>query len=58
MPSLKSIEKKAKEYYFRQWRGNEKICPAFGEKVYITNLGWNHKKVSQGDIPKEEIKEE
>jgi len=34
--------KKAKNYYFNEWKGNEKICPAFGEKVYITRLGWNH----------------
>lgn len=42
MSSVKTIIGKAKNYYFNVWRGNENICPAFGEKVYITKLGWNH----------------
>lgn len=42
MTKVKTIIDKAKEYYFKEWRGNEKVCPAFGEKVYITRLGWNH----------------
>lgn len=42
MASVKEIIKKAKNYYFNLWRGHEKICPAFGEKVYLTRLGWNH----------------
>lgn len=40
--SFKSILKKAKDYYFDQWRGYEKECPAFGEKVYLNRIGWNH----------------
>jgi len=42
MATVKSIIKKARKYYFDEWRGNEKICPAFGEKIYVTRLGWNH----------------
>lgn len=42
MSDLKSIIKKARKYYFEEWRGSEKVCPAFGEKVYVTKLGWNH----------------
>lgn len=42
MSKLKSIVAKAKKYYFKEWKGNEKITPAFEEKVFITNLGWNH----------------
>ena len=42
MASLKSIIKKAKKYYFEEWRGREKVCPAFEEKVYLTRVGWNH----------------
>jgi len=42
MSSLKSIENKARKYYFKKWRGSEKISPVFGEKVYLTKLGWNH----------------
>ena len=40
--TLKSIVTKAKNYYFNHWKGSEKICHAFGEKVYLTKLGWNH----------------
>ena len=40
--STKNIIDTAKDYYFNQWRNHEKISPAFGEKVYITRLGWNH----------------
>ena len=42
MTSVKSIEIKAKDYYFNKWRGSEKIIPAFNEVVYVTKLGWNH----------------
>lgn len=42
MGEVKKIIEQARDYYFNKWRGNEKICPAFKEKVYITNLGWNH----------------
>jgi len=42
MATLKSITNKAKKFYFEEWRGHEKVCPAFGEKVYITRLGWDH----------------
>ena len=40
--NTKTIIASAKDYYFNQWRGHEKISPAFGKKVYITRLGWNH----------------
>jgi len=40
--SVRSIINRAHDYYFNQWRGNEKICPAFGEKIYVTGLGWRH----------------
>lgn len=33
---------KAYNYYFNKWRGNEKITPAFEQKVLITRSGWNH----------------
>ena len=42
MNTIGSIINKARDYYFNQWRGGEKICPAFGEKVYVTGLGWRH----------------
>ncbi len=42
MNTVGSIIRKAHDYYFNQWRGSEKICPAFGEKVYVTGLGWRH----------------
>lgn len=42
MTELKLVIDKAKKYYFQEWRGNEKITPAFNEKVLITKLGWNH----------------
>lgn len=42
MATVQSIIKRAKDYYFREWKGREKTCPAFGEKVYLTKLGWNH----------------
>jgi len=42
MTSVKSIVNRAKKFYFEEWRGREKICPAFGEKVHVTRLGWNH----------------
>lgn len=33
---------KAYSYYFRKWRGHEKITPAFKQKVHITRSGWDH----------------
>ncbi|MFZ5366350.1 MAG: hypothetical protein ACOZBZ_03570 [Patescibacteria group bacterium] len=42
MSSIKLIIKKAQKFYFEEWRGHEKICPAFGEKVYVTKIGWRH----------------
>ena len=39
---MRNVTVKARNFYFNQWRGKEKICPAFGEKVYVTRLGWNH----------------
>ena len=42
MASVKKQIEKAKKYYFEEWRGSEKICPAFGEKVFLTRLGWYH----------------
>lgn len=40
--TIKFIIQKARDYYFNRWRGHEKICPAFNEKVYLTKLGWRH----------------
>ena len=42
MTSNKSLIAKAKGFYFEEWRGHEKNCPAFSEVVYATRLGWNH----------------
>lgn len=42
MAKIKTVIKKAKRFYFEKWRGKEKVCPAFGEKVCVTRLGWNH----------------
>lgn len=42
MTKLKDIEAKAKDYYFNNWRGHEVVIPAFGEKVYLNRIGWNH----------------
>jgi len=42
MSDLKSTIEKARQYYFHEWRGNEKISPAFGEIVYVTRVGWDH----------------
>lgn len=42
MTSNKSLIRKAKKFYFEEWRGHEKISPAFGEKVFVTRLGWEH----------------
>jgi len=42
MTKISTIKAKARNYYFNEWRGNEKICPAFGEKVYVTEVGWRH----------------
>jgi len=42
MARVADIIAKAKDYYFNQWRGHEKISPAFGEKVYLTGVGWRH----------------
>ncbi|MBI2036726.1 hypothetical protein HYT17_03795 [Candidatus Microgenomates bacterium] len=33
---------KAYNYYFQRWRGNEKITPAFKQKVRVTRSGWDH----------------
>ncbi len=33
---------KGYNYYFNKWRGNEKITPAFGQKVHVTRSGWDH----------------
>lgn len=43
MPDFKKELKKAKEFYFKVWRGNEKPCPAFdGEIIEVTKAGWSH----------------
>lgn len=42
MSNFESVYKKAKKFYFEEWRGHEKKCPAFEEKIYITTLGWKH----------------
>lgn len=42
----KSKYKKARDiaeiFYFRKWRGKEKIAPAFSETVYVSRAGWDH----------------
>lgn len=40
--TVRSIIDRAHDYYFNQWRGSEKVCPAFAEKVYVSGLGWRH----------------
>lgn len=43
----KEVEK-AKHFYFKIWRGNEKPCPAFrGEVIKVTRAGWNHIRFSE-----------
>lgn len=42
MTNIEIIVNKARKYYFEEWRGHEEICPAFGEKVFLTKIGWNH----------------
>lgn len=42
MSDFNKIIKQAKDFYFNKWRGNENICPAFNEKVWVTRLCWNH----------------
>ncbi len=36
------VRDKAYNYYFRKWRENEKITPAFKQKVRVTRSGWDH----------------
>ena len=36
------VRDKASNYFFQKWRGNEKITPAFGQKVLVTRSGWDH----------------
>ena len=42
----KSKYDKAKDkvfrFYFNKWRGNEKVTPAFGQKIRVTRSGWDH----------------
>jgi hypothetical protein len=28
--------------YYRRWKKEETFCPAFGQNVLITKMGWNH----------------
>jgi len=42
MTSNKNLIDRAWKFYFREWRGSEKISPAFKEKVLVTHLGWEH----------------
>ncbi|WKZ25772.1 MAG: hypothetical protein QY322_00440 [bacterium] len=42
MSKYKDIEAKAKNYYFNEWRGSEKIIQAFNEIVYVNRIGWDH----------------
>lgn len=39
---FEKLQEQAANFYFNKWQGNERICPALGEKVYVTRLGWNH----------------
>ena len=36
------VRNKAYIYYFNKWRGNEKVTPAFGQKIRVTRSGWDH----------------
>jgi len=38
----KILRDKTENFYFKKWRGKEKIAPAFGEIVYISRAGWDH----------------
>lgn len=42
MTKNKNVVDRAWKFYFNEWRGHEKVCPAFGEVVFVTRLGWNH----------------
>lgn len=43
MSNFKKAIKKAKQYYFEIWKGNEKPSPAFNtEIIKVTKAGWNH----------------
>ena len=33
---------KAENFYFKKWRGKEKIAPAFEEILYVSRAGWDH----------------
>ena len=36
------IRERSKQFYFKKWRGKEKISPAFGTPTYVTRSGWDH----------------
>jgi len=38
----KKARDKAENFYFKKWRGKEKIAPAFEEIVYVSRAGWDH----------------
>ncbi len=35
------VKEWAKDYYSR-WRKEQTYCPAFGEEILVTRIGWNH----------------
>lgn len=40
--NYKKARDTAENFYFKKWRGKEKIAPAFSEIVYISRAGWDH----------------
>ena len=45
----------AKDYYSR-WRKEKTYCPAFGEDILVTRIGWNHLVGSRYRTKAEKIK--
>jgi len=39
---FEKAKRKAEVFYFNKWKGDEKITPAFGQKVLVTRSGWDH----------------
>ncbi|MFH1459511.1 MAG: hypothetical protein ABIG64_03965 [Candidatus Omnitrophota bacterium] len=40
--NYRKVYGKAKYFYKKEWKGNEKKSPAFGKIVRATSHGWNH----------------
>lgn len=39
---FEKAKQKARNYYFNKWCGQEKITPAFKQRVLVTRSGWDH----------------